>query len=247
MKNLYYVLVAFLLSGCNFNNIEITGTAPGMDGGVVSILDLRGQTLFGENIKSGRFTIRKQPIPAYGYFTFSVMSGPFPRDFEIYLQPGKYVIDIPQKEGEYLKITTNSEIQNKLSAYYNFENSIMDKHRQEADKWKAKLNDPSIKDLPEAEFQNITNHIEASRNREHGLHIAAMDMFIKKYPQNDIVPHIITNMDYQTDPYPYYILYKKLSPEAQNTEEGKKVGEELEQLVKDIEAKDKNTSITINQ
>lgn len=234
MKNIYYIMIAFLLTGCNFKKIEIKGTAKGMDGGAVSILDLQGKTIYSSSIKSGKFDIKQQPLDAPGYYTFSVLYGSYPRDFEIYLEDGRYIIDIPQQESDYLKITTTSATQSKLSAYYDFENTLMAKYRQEADMWKAKLNDPKIKGVSEAEFQNITNHIESMRNREHGLHIAAMDMFIKKYPKNDIVPHIITNMNYQTDPQAYYILYKNLSPEIQNTEEGKQIGEELQQLVKQL-------------
>ena len=246
MKNIYYIMIAFLLTGCNFKKIEIKGTANGMDGGAVSILDLEGKTIYTSSIKSGKFAI-KQPLDAEGFYTFSVLHGSYPRDFEIYLEDGNYIIDIPQQESDYLKVATTSKTQTKLSAYYDFENNLMAKYRQEADMWKARLNDPKIKDLPEAEFQNITNHIESTRKREHGLHIAAMDMFIKKYPKNDIVPHIITNMDYQTDPYPYYMLYKKLSPEVQNNDEGKKVGAELEQLVKNADATDKTHLPNTNQ
>ena len=237
MKYLYIIVIACTIMGCNFQNIEIRGTTPGKDGDVVSIINLEGTTILAANIKSGRYEIVQQPLPAYGYYTLSVMSGGFPHDFEVYLEPGKYTIDIPKKDGDYPKIITDSKVQRSLSTYYNFENSVMAKYREEKDMWVAKLNDPKIKTMPQAEFSNILAKVASTRDREHGLHIAVMDMFINKYPKNDIVPHIITNMDYQTDPYPYYILYKKLSPEAQNSDEGKKIGKELQQLVKQTEQK----------
>ena len=236
MKYLSLITISLLLAGCNFNKIEITGAAPGMDGGIVSIIGGSGKTYFTQVIKAEKYAIKQQPLPAFGYFTLSVQSGPFPHDFEIYLEPGKYTIDIPKKDGVYPKIIAESKIQNNLSIYYNFENSIMNKFRKDADMLSAKLSDPKVK-LSEAEVESLVKQIQSSRNREHGLRITIMDMFIKKYPKNDIVPHIITNMDYQNDPQPYYILYKKLSPEVQSSEEGGKIGEELQQLIKQNEAK----------
>jgi hypothetical protein len=40
-------------------------------------------------------------------------------------------------------------------------------------------------------------------------------------------------MDYKTNPEAYYMLYKKLSPEAKNSEEGKQIGQDLQQLIKE--------------
>ncbi len=234
MKNIYYIILAFLLTGCNAGNIDINGTAKGLEGAPVSILDLEGKTIFSSSIQSGKFSIKKQ-LPEAGYYTFSILDGSEPRDFEIYLEDGSYNIDVPQNKSDYLKITTASKTQNKISVYYNFENDLMAKHRQEVEIWTARLNDPKIKDLPEDEFQNILDHVESNRNREHGLHIAALDSFIKKDPTNDVIPHIITNMNYKSYPYPYYNLFKKLSPEVQNSSEGKKIGEELKVLAKKAE------------
>ena len=236
MKPLYLIAIVFILSGCSSNTIEITCTARGMDGGVVTITGLSGKTYFTEIIKSGGFTINKQPLPAYGYFTLSVSAGDISRDYEIYLEAGKYAIDIPQKDGQYLSIKTDSKIQNNLSAYYNLENSVADKFRREDAMWNARLREPKTQSIPEAEFNVIMDHIAAGKKREYGLTIATIDMFIKKYPQNDIVPHIIGNLDFAKDPEPYYLLYKKLSPQAQNSEEGKQLGQRLHKLVKNQQA-----------
>ena len=236
MKPFYLIAIVFILSGCSSNTIEITGTTKGMDGGVITITGLSGKTYFTEIIKSGGFTINKQTLPAYGYFTLSVLAGDISHDYEIYLEAGKYAIDIPQKDGQYLSIKTDSKIQNNLSAYYNLENSVADKFRREDAMWNARLREPKTQSLPEAEFNVIMDHIAAGKKREHGLTIATIDMFIKKYPQNDIVPHIIGNLDFAKDPEPYYLLYKKLSPQAQNSEEGKQLGQQLHKLVKNQQA-----------
>ena len=232
MKLFYLIAITFLLSSCSYNAIEITGTAQGMDGGIVTITDLSGKKYSTEIIKSGKFLIPQQSLPESGYFTFSILSGEISRDYEIYLEAGKYTINIPQKDGEYLKVKSESKTQYSLSEYYNLENGISEKFRREDAMWNAKLKDPKTQLLSDAEFNVITDHIAAGKRREHGLTIAAMDMFIKKYPKNNIIPHVISNVDYKTDPEPYYMLFKKLSPEAQNSEEGKKLGQELKQLVK---------------
>ncbi|MEO8885614.1 MAG: hypothetical protein ABI367_06085 [Mucilaginibacter sp.] len=237
MKPAYFIFFALLLAGCNFQNIKISGTARGMDTGVVSIIDLFGKTIFGANITAGKFDIKQENLPASGYYTFSVTSGAFPRDYEVYLEPGSYIINIPENDHDYLHITTNSKTQNNLSAYYTFEDSMMTDYRKDKDMWVAKLNDPKAKLLPDAEINKIIEKVESTRKRERGMHIAVMDMFIKKYPQNDIVPHIITNMDYKTSPGAYYMLYNKLSTKAKNSDEGKQVGEQLQQLVKQTETK----------
>jgi hypothetical protein len=96
MRLFYLVAIAFVLGGCNTNNIEITGTASVMDGSVVTITGASGKTYFTEMIKSGKFSINRQPLPAYGFFTFSVLAGIVTRDYEIYLEAGKYDIDVPQ-------------------------------------------------------------------------------------------------------------------------------------------------------
>ncbi len=238
MKYCWFVVVALFFTGCTFQNVSLSGTASGMDGGTINIVDLSGKNVFGTNITSGKFEIKQQQLPASGYYTFSIMSGQFPRDYEIYLEPGSYIITIPKNEGSYLNIKTTSKTQNKLSAYYNFEDSVMYKYRQEKDMWLAKLNNPNMKFLPDAEAHEIITKVESTRNREHGLHIAIMDMFIKKYPKNDIVPHIITDMDYQNDPYPYYVLYNKLTPSVKNSDEGKQVGRMLQQLIKQTDARE---------
>ncbi len=232
MKPIYILFLALIFAGCNSQNITLSGTARGMDGGVVSIIDLSNKTLFSANIISGKFELNQKTLPAHGYYTLSIMSGRYPRDYEIYLEPGSYVIGIPEKESDYLRIRTNSKTQNNLSTYYNFEDSVMNSYRQEREMWLAKLNDPKAKLLPNAEIDKIINKVEMFRHREHGMHIAAMGMFIKKYPQNDIVPHIITNMDYKIDPYPYYVLYNELSANAKNSDEGKQIGQQLQHLVK---------------
>src|SRR4051812_41440095 len=108
MKSRFIIAAALFLASCNFQNINLSGNAAGMDGGAISIIDLSGKTIFGASIKDGKFEIKQQQLPGNGYYTFSIMSGPFPRDYEVYLEPGNYVIDIPKNEGSYLNIKTDT-------------------------------------------------------------------------------------------------------------------------------------------
>lgn len=217
--------------GCNTPRIEISGTAKDLNGSIINVIDLSDKTVLNGIIASGKFELKENKFQNSGYYTFSITSGQFPRDYEVYLEPGKYIVNIPENENDYLQIITDSKIQNNLSAYYNFENKVMAKFRQEKNTWTAKLNAPETKLLPDAEIDKIIEKVEFARKREHGLHIAAIDMFIAQYPQNDIVPHIISNLDYQADPQTYYLLFNKLSPQAKNSQEGKHIGGILQQLI----------------
>ncbi|RZA02878.1 MAG: hypothetical protein EOP47_05240 [Sphingobacteriaceae bacterium] len=117
MRTLYLVLLAFTLFGCEYRNIEITGTAPGMDGWTVTI-GHPGKMLFGENIQNGKFHIGQQLLEQPGYYHLTISTtGKIPHGFEIYLEPGKYNIAISDKDpGRYPIIKSPSAIQNGYQA-----------------------------------------------------------------------------------------------------------------------------------
>jgi hypothetical protein len=232
MKLIYLTLIAFLFAGCNSNAIEISGTASNMDNAMVSVLDEHFNNIETTTIQKGKFKLPAFALQEIGYYTFSVQAGKYPRDFEIYLEPGDYDITIPTKETEYLNIKTNSKTQNDISAYYHFENNLIAKYRNEVVKWERKLNDPQDQTVLDSGITYAMQKIDAARSRADGSHIAALSMFIDKYPQNETMPHIIGNMQYKDNPMPYYIVYQKLSPTIKNSAEGKKIGAELQQLSK---------------
>ena len=232
MKFIGFILGAILFAGCSSNKIEINGTAQNMDGGIASILNLSNQPVFVTGIQAGKFSFKPKNLDSTGYYTFSVMKGKYPNDFEIYLEPGKYTIDVPEKEGDYLKIKTDSKIQNELSAYYNFEDSVMYTFRHQVEVMHAALNDPRVNTLSQAGYDKLNAELNSAVLREQGASSAVMNMFVDKYPKNDIVIHVMTNMDYTTNPSAYYMIYQKLSPAAKNSEEGKVVGEKLKEALK---------------
>ena len=73
--------------------------------------------------------------------------------------------------------------------------------------------------------------VQIAQAREQGARIGIMSTFVDKYPQNEIVAHIITDMDYKTNPLGYYVIYQKLSPPAKNSREGKRLGAELRSML----------------
>jgi hypothetical protein len=232
MKYIWFLLVAILLMSCRNRTALISGTAKNMDGGAVSVLDLSDKILFSATIKDGKFSFGKQKLDSAGYYTFSVMSGNLPNDFEIYLEPGKYDIALPERKNGYLKIKTVSKIQNDLSAYYNFEDSVMYTFRHKQDTLTALLNDPKIKLLSAVDFNKIYTDFTSAKLRVQGAESAVMGMFVDKYPKNDIVIHVMSNQNYEDNPFGYYLVYQKLSPAAKNTAEGKGMGEKLKELLK---------------
>ncbi|PJJ84495.1 hypothetical protein [Mucilaginibacter auburnensis] len=232
MRYLSLMIIALLFCSCKSNNIEIEGVASGADGGIVTIQDAVGTSLLNQVIKGGKFTAKQLMLPANGYYTLSVQEGNHPRDFEIYLEPGKYNIEVPKEEDRYVKIQTQSIMQQELTAYYNMENEMGQKIRRENAIWVAKMKNSKSDQLTDKEFNFILERVESGRRREYGLHIAAMDMFIKKYPDNIIIPHIISNMDYKRDPMPYLMLYNKLGSAAKNSSEGRQIGLTLQALAK---------------
>jgi hypothetical protein len=231
MKYLYLALLGILLAGCNKKEARITGTAHGLNGETVNITDLEGTVIDSAVISDNEYRIPLSELKVPGYFTFSVQQGGHPRDFEIYLENVKYVIDIPVKTTDYLRIKTTSKTQNELSIYCNFEDSLMYKFRHEVDSLNVDIADPKNKKLSDAEFDNKVKQIQLAQAREQGARIGIISMFVDKYPQNEIVPHIITDMDYITNAAGYYAIYQKLSPAVKNSREGKKLGAELQQIL----------------
>lgn len=238
MKFIYLLLLAAVFAGCNSNAIEISGTATNLNGNTVSILNSSMNVMAVTVIEKGKFTFDPFALKEPYYLTFSVQAGQYPRLYEIYLEPGKYTVNIPTKETDYLDIKTDSKIQNNLSAYYNYENSVLDKFRNELARWDAKSRDPKDKTVLDSGLMYVVERQEAARKKVDGAQIFAMSSFVEKYPNNESIPHIITNTYYKENPVPYYVIFQKLASSVKNSADGKKLGAELQQLVKQMEEKE---------
>jgi len=233
MKFIYFVLLLILLSGCHYVTTEISGTAHDLDGSIVSLVDIEGKTVCSSGIKNGKFDMGQTRLKETGYYTLSVFTGKNPRDFDIYIEAGKYTIEIPPKESDYLIIKTNSKTQNDLSAYYTFEDSLMYSFHHEVDSLNAQVGDPKNSKLSGSEFDKLLASLRSAKARERGAKAAIMDMFVEKHPQNTtVIPHVISNEDYISNPMPYYYVFNKLSPAVKNTDEGKEIGKVLDSLNK---------------
>jgi hypothetical protein len=57
IKKILFAFLVLLLTGCQFINIEITGTATGRNGWTVVIKDNQDKIVYGSNVKDGMLTI----------------------------------------------------------------------------------------------------------------------------------------------------------------------------------------------
>ncbi len=235
MKNLLYATCLLFIAGCNSKAIKISGTAPNMDGNIVSVLNSSMNVMSTSVVENGKFTFEPFALQEPYYLTFSVQKGEYPRLYEIYLEPGEYTVKVPAKETDYLDIKTDSKIQNNLSSYYNYENSLVDKFRNELARWDAKTKDPKDKMVLDSGLTYVVERQEAARRKLDGAQIFAMSSYVEKHPNNESIPHIITNTYYKDNPVPYYTIFQKLAPAVKNSVDGKKLGAELPLLIKQRE------------
>lgn len=228
MRKLYFILLAFILSGCEFRNIEITGTAPGMDGWTVTI-GHQGEMLFGENIQNGKFHVGQQLLKEPGYYTLELSKPGAPENyFEIYLEPGKYDISLSDKDPKkYPKIQSASAIQNGLSAYYPIKDSLTGYARSQYDIWLGKLNAPDANTLPQKVYDNVLNNVNLWRDSVDNMQLTIFKTLVKKQPDNPAIPHILNKLSITKNPLAFYKVFGEVSSSVRNSPEGKTIGERL--------------------
>ncbi len=237
MKKSVYIFITALLFGCNFQNIEITGIAPGMDDYTASIFD-NNKIIYGANIQSGKFEIAKQLLNQPGYYflriTFNKQTdGPGMGPYEVYLEPGKYHIAIKNDEkAGYPDIQSSSAIQNDLGIYHRFTDSIFFNARKESDNWIARMNDPKAQTLPDKDYQQIIANVKLWQGKLENIVTETLAKFIAKYPNNKAVLHAMGNMDMEKDPAKFLAIYQKLNPDIKNSDEGKQIDDKLKILNK---------------
>ena len=236
MKYFYIILSTFVLSGCiKKSYVEFTGITPGVKNGVFVIKTVGDSTIYGENIKDGKFTIAKQPLMVPGYYLANITdndNNDNHQPFEIYLENGKYSFETEKgKLYNYPKITSPSKIQDQLSAFYILADKLTLQAKKEIDSLnseiKAKGNSSSkidfiasLNKLSEAKINSLQNNVTAFRE------------YVKQYPKSEISTHLMAKLSYEDDPVSFYEIYKTLTPAAKNTDEGKEIGNRLSHLVK---------------
>lgn len=231
MRKLFFILLAFILSGCEFRNIEITGTATGMDGSTVTIKDKKGGVIFAENIKAGKFHIVQQLLKEPGYYILEVSTNErrtMPNSFEVYLEPGEY--DITLSENSYPNIQSASVLQKDLAAYYHLKDSLTSYTRSQYDLWLGKLNASDANRLPQSVYDEVLNNVKIWQDKQQGMEVKILETLVTKQPDNLALPHVLQQLNLKKDPIAFYKIYQKSDPAVKNSDEGKAVGQTLQTL-----------------
>ena len=236
MKYYCILLLALFANGCRKKAfIEFTGNAPGVKNGVFIVKTTGDSTVFGENIKGGKFTIGRQYLKAPGYYTMNIINSGDTANhnaFEVYLENGKYNIETEAgKLYKYPKITSPSKIQVQLSAFYTLSDSLDLDANKEMKLLNAELTAKG-RTMSNVAFAQLINLISQAKIKVITNNVTAFTEFLKRYPENDISAHLMSKLNYEDDPVSYYAIYKTLKPSAKNSDEGKEIGERLSRLVK---------------
>ena len=237
MKYICLIFVALLFAACKRSqgDIEISGTAKGINFGHVIIRDQANTDIIKTDIEGGKFNTGKHFLQYAGYYLlmYSSASGAT-RKIDIYLEPGSYIIAIDQQKiNDYPQIISSSKIQNELSAYNAMLDSVGNVAHQKVVAINAKMNAPDNKIYMPGEYTALSNKMladEQMANRVDLLNV--LTAYINKYPESVAEAHIMLQMDYQNNPVEYYKIYQKLSPDAKNSDDGKELGAKLKELSK---------------
>jgi hypothetical protein len=236
MKYFYFGILIILLVSCKkIAHVEFTGTTPGVTSGTFIMKNARDSTLYGENIKEGKFH-SSGILPVAEFYTMDLTDDADKKShenhFEVYLEDGKYAIETePGKSYKYPKITSSSKIQNELSAYY----TLVDQQSADAhtavEKANAELS-KKTKSSSAAQYNALIDRLSTTHEKETEVEFNAYKQFVKQYPQSGISAHLMSRMDYESKPIEYFAIYNAFSPEAKNSDEGREIGTKLSHLVK---------------
>jgi hypothetical protein len=239
MKYISVIFLALLITGCiKKSNIEFTGNIPGVKNGVFIVKTTGDSTVYGENIKDGKFTLTKRPLKEPGYYMMNIVdqdNNDNHSPFEVYLENGTYNIETEDgKLFKYPKITSSSKTQQELSAFYILEDKLGLETQQEVQKLNNEVKTKG-NSLSQLAFNQLLSKLTAAQANMTTNNATAFKEFVKEYPNSEISAHIMTKLNYEDDPLSFYSIYKTLSPAAKNSDDGKEIGEKLNHLVKLVE------------
>lgn len=208
IASLIALLTLFALTGCT-QYVSFNIKTPGITNGTFIIKNDAGQMVYSGSIKNGQLKLDKQMLEQTGYYSLVITDDAVkatPVDFEIYLDPGNYNIITHQGNNTiYPQITSSSPIQRELSLYYTA--------------LASKLNTTTAEPVKSKDEQETAEKL-------------TLQAFIKKYPQNVTGAHLMIQQNYESDPATYYAMFKGLSEQTRNSDEGKTMNEKLGHLVK---------------
>jgi len=236
MKYYAIIFIGLLAAGCHKKNeITFKGSAPGLKNGVFIVKTLGDSSVYGENIKDGKFPEKKHLLREPGYYSMNITdedNNDNHEPFEVYLEGGTYTVTAePGKLYLYPKITSTSKTQQELSAFYTISDKLVADDRRQIkqlnDELKRKGNG-----LSKSAFVNLLDQISAAENKLLSSNVIAFKEFLKQYPQTGISTHLMQKLNYEEDPASYYAIYQSLTPAAKNSDDGKEIGEKLSHLIK---------------
>lgn len=235
MKFPCIILLVLLITGCTKQaHIEFTGTATGIKNGVFIVKTPGDSTIFGENIKDGKFSISKKILNHPGYYTLNVTDADNKDEhspYEVYLEDGKYTIEAEAgKLYKYPKITSPSKIQEQLSVFYSLADNMSVEAMKQVTQISKELKEKYASLSPDA-YNNLLNKLQQNEAKIRDVDVIAFKQFLKQYPQSDISAHILSKLNYEGDPVNYYAIFKTLTPAAQNSEEGQEIGNKLSRMI----------------
>jgi peroxiredoxin len=238
MKYICFILLAITFAGCKRTqgDIEITGTAPGVTYGNVIIRDLANNNVFRTDIEAGKFKF-KEYLQYSGYYKMLYASKATKgsnREVELYLEPGTYTINIDQDRiNDYPRVTSSSQMQTQLSAYYAINDTLVHQVRQKVvaiNQQIQKMDDGNIRSSAETDKLSKMQAEELRTNQVDQLSV--FTAFMVKFPDNEVAAHLMTHMDYQDDPVAFYRLFTRFSNAAKNSDEGQVLEGKLKELSK---------------
>lgn len=240
MKHFPVVLLALAISGCTtkYAHVEFDGTAKGVKSGVFIVKDHSKNSLYGVNIKDGKFHVESKVLEVPSYYVMDITDDANSREqhnpFEIYLEDGKYTIEAEAgKLANYPKITApSSATQQQLTAFYTLVDQMNGDLNQKLAVLNAKVNSKESNALPRDEFNALLNSVSELEGKKYGIVERAFEKYVTENPQNTIGAHVMLRQDYESDPVFYNKIYQKFSPAVKATEEGKEIGDKLSKLIK---------------
>jgi hypothetical protein len=236
MKFPWFLLLGLFVTGCRKQaHIEFKGTVAGLKNGVFIVKTLADSTIFGENIKDGKFIIAQKILNRPGYYTMNITdaaNNDGHNAFEVYLEDGKYTIEADAgKLYRYPKITSPSKIQEQLSAFYTLADNMSAETQQQVTKINRQLKEKYGSLSPDV-YNDLLGKLQLNQAKMRDVDAAAFKQFMKQYPQSDISAHILSKLDYEGDPVTYYAIFKTLTPAARSSEDGQEIGDKLSHMIK---------------
>ena len=206
--------------------------APQIKEGNLFIRNLDDSMVFSSSIVNGKTILNKPMLVQPGYYTIQAnpYNGRAGSKDTIYVEPDQYNIKIRIKK--YPKITTTSKIQQELSIYKKLLDSISRVAQKHSQQYKQQLQSESAIALPAQAYIALINTVNNSHEELSNVNSTAFLLYSKRYPNSISAAHLMAGIDYESDPVKYDKIFKRLSDEAHNTDEGKEMGKKLSRLIR---------------